>query len=582
MADPTSPPPASPLPASSAPMHSAPAAPPSSAATGPAIDDETTARAALTFLVDGPDALMYALLIGAGGAVETFRLLLGLAHGGRDRDPLRTEVDRLFAAGTARWGGRLTPEGMGAFHRSLDRWLRRIPLLPSTDSGSLAAWLSQDGKQWIIAPHSPYWPHRFDDLPIHADLAPPLCIWGRGDPGALVRCPAPIAIVGSRAADDYGMGVARALGERAARDGHLVVSGGAMGVDAAAHWGALSASAGGADPDANGATVAVFAGGLNHIGPRVNRRLFDAIDDQGGALISELCPGTVPEARRFLLRNRLIAALSSVVVVAQARLRSGALSTARHAGELNRVVYAVPGDITAPNNAGCNRLIHEGKAIIVPDIGRVEEICHAPHPAGTPHPAAAMQPDGAAHSAGIERPADTGRPTDAIVRAAESAREHPRTPSRHCDASSTDPGNRGSSPHPSTHVARANRVTRGSSATARQPSLEESAGPPQAGIGPPAAGDEAPMSGTPRTDASRSGTLCPDGSGHDETDRILAAIRRCRRTRSPTTADDVLAAVNDPRTDGSLTIDRVLAGLAELELRGEIVLEHGGYTPVRR
>lgn len=127
-----------------------------------------------------------------------------------------------------------------------------------------------------------------------------------------------------------------------------------MGTDAAAHWGALNALHG-RMPANVGRTVAVFAGGLNHIGPMRNRTLFERIEAQGGALISELCPGTIPEARRFLLRNRIIAAMSSTLIVTQARLRSGALNTAGWACELLREVYAVPGDINQPCNAGAIR-----------------------------------------------------------------------------------------------------------------------------------------------------------------------------------------------------------------------------------
>ena len=141
------------------------------------------------------------------------------------------------------------------------------------------------------------------------------------------------------------------------------MSGGALGTDAAAHWGAIQAMDEIGTPLA-GRTVAVFAGGLNYIGPKSNERLFETIINHSGALISELCPGTVPEARRFLIRNRLIAALSSTLIVAQARARSGALNTAGWANELNRRVFAVPGDVTMPHNTGCNRLIQEGQASI--------------------------------------------------------------------------------------------------------------------------------------------------------------------------------------------------------------------------
>ena len=112
---------------------------------------------------------------------------------------------------------------------------------------------------------------------------------------------------------------------------------------------------------------------------KCNERLFETIINHSGALISELCPGTVPEARRFLIRNRLIAALSSTLIVAQARARSGALNTAGWANELNRRVFAVPGDVTMPHNTGCNRLIQEGQASIICSLTDIDEFCHAAH-----------------------------------------------------------------------------------------------------------------------------------------------------------------------------------------------------------
>lgn len=151
------------------------------------------------------------------------------------------------------------------------------------------------------------------------------------------------------------------------------MSGGALGTDAAAHWGAIQAMDEIGTPLA-GRTIAVFAGGLNYIGPKSNERLFETIINHSGALISELCPGTVPEARRFLIRNRLIAALSSTLIVAQARARSGALNTAGWANELNRRVFAVPGDVTMPHNTGCNRLIQEGQASIICSLTDIDDI----------------------------------------------------------------------------------------------------------------------------------------------------------------------------------------------------------------
>ncbi len=235
-----------------------------------------------------------------------------------------------------------------------------------------------DGSQWIIGPQDGAWPAQLEDLSTHKDWAAPLCLWGVGSMAALTSCPSPVAVVGSRGVTDYGRTVAREVALRAAADGHLIVSGGAMGADAAAHWGALDALRQ-RGLDAAGRTVAVFAGGLNHIGPSSNLRLFEAIRANGGALVSEMCPNTIPEARRFLLRNRIIAALASTVVVAQARLRSGALNTAGWGNDLNRVVLAVPGDITVPHNAGCNRLIAQSESIILTRTSGIGEFCHAPH-----------------------------------------------------------------------------------------------------------------------------------------------------------------------------------------------------------
>lgn len=119
------------------------------------------------------------------------------------------------------------------------------------------------------------------------------------------------------------------------------------------------------------------------MGPLRNRDLFQSMERQGGALISEMHPETIPEGRRFLLRNRIIAALSSTIVVAQARHRSGALNTANWGAELGREVYAAPGRIDTPENIGCNRLIHQGKATLLISATDITGLCHPPHRPGT-------------------------------------------------------------------------------------------------------------------------------------------------------------------------------------------------------
>ena len=177
--------------------------------------------------------------------------------------------------------------------------------------------------------------------------APPLLLV-RGDPSVL-RAPA-VAIVGARAATSYGRIVARDLAATLARAGLVVVSGLAVGVDAAAHEGAL---------EAGGLTVAFQACGPDRVYPAVHRRLADRIT-RAGAVVSELPPGTPPRAPHFPLRNRLISASSLAVVVVEARRRSGSLITARHAADQGVDVFAVPGPITAPTSQGPNLLIQDG------------------------------------------------------------------------------------------------------------------------------------------------------------------------------------------------------------------------------
>jgi len=185
--------------------------------------------------------------------------------------------------------------------------------------------------------------------------APPLLVV-RGDPSAL-RGPG-VAIVGARAATHYGRTVARELAATLARAGLVVVSGLAVGVDAAAHEGAL---------EAGGLTVAFQACGPDRVYPAVHRRLADRIV-RGGAVVSELPLGTPPRSPHFPLRNRLISASSLAVVVVEARRRSGSLITARHAADQGVDVFAVPGPITAPTSQGPNRLIQDGATpLLAPD-----------------------------------------------------------------------------------------------------------------------------------------------------------------------------------------------------------------------
>ncbi len=164
-----------------------------------------------------------------------------------------------------------------------------------------------------------------------------------------------IAIVGSRGATVQGMDFARALAENFSGLGLTVVSGLAMGIDAAAHAGALVGP---------GSTAAVLATGLDRMYPKQNAELAARILDQGGVIVSEMPLGTAPLPELFPQRNRIISGLSLGVVVVEASVQSGSLVTARFAGEQNREVFAVPGSIHNPMARGCHQLIRQGAKLV--------------------------------------------------------------------------------------------------------------------------------------------------------------------------------------------------------------------------
>ncbi len=174
-----------------------------------------------------------------------------------------------------------------------------------------------------------------------------------------------VAVVGSRKASAYGLGMAEAIGRVLANAGWPVVSGLAAGIDAAAHRGCL---------DAGGVAVAVLGSGIDHWYPAANRRLGERILGSRGGVVSEFGPGIVPEPWRFPARNRIISGLSGAVVVVEAAEKSGALVTARLALEQGREVFAVPGDVDRPTSAGTNRLIRDGAVPVVAVDELVEDL----------------------------------------------------------------------------------------------------------------------------------------------------------------------------------------------------------------
>ncbi|WP_339131869.1 DNA-processing protein DprA [Streptomyces sp. f51] len=203
------------------------------------------------------------------------------------------------------------------------------------------------------------WPAQLDDL----GDARPVGLWVRGSAGLRLWALRSVAVVGARACTEYGAHMAAVLGAGLAERGWVVVSGGAYGVDGAAHRGALGAG---------GATVAVLACGVDRPYPSGHTQLITRIAEQG-LVVGELPPGEHPTPSRFVLRNRVIAALTRGTVVVEAAYRSGALVTARSAQRLGRFTMGVPGPVTSALSAGVHELLR-GEAVLVSDAAEVAEL----------------------------------------------------------------------------------------------------------------------------------------------------------------------------------------------------------------
>ena len=201
-------------------------------------------------------------------------------------------------------------------------------------------------KSWTLRQGDPGWPDGLADLP-----DAPHFLRCAGEMPSFSRA---VAIVGTRHADEEATEFAFDLAADLARADCTIVSGGARGIDVAAHRGALSAG---------GTTVVIQAGGLRHLYPSAHVPLFDTIAAGRGLLMSEVDDDTPPTKGRFLARNRLIAAMGKVTVVVQAPSRSGALSTAAQATKLKRPLFAVPSSPWDPRGSGCVTLLQRGAKI---------------------------------------------------------------------------------------------------------------------------------------------------------------------------------------------------------------------------
>ncbi|GAA2558289.1 MULTISPECIES: DNA-processing protein DprA [Streptomyces] len=211
----------------------------------------------------------------------------------------------------------------------------------------------------FVRPGAAEWPRQLDDL----GDARPLGLWVRGGADLRMWALRSVAVVGARACTEYGAHMAATLSAGLAERGWVVVSGGAYGVDGAAHRGALGSG---------GATVAVLACGVDRPYPRGHTGLITRIADQG-LVIGELPPGDHPTPSRFVLRNRVIAALTRGTVVVEAAHRSGALATARAARRLGRHTMGVPGPVTSGLSAGVHELLRQD-AVLVADAADVVEL----------------------------------------------------------------------------------------------------------------------------------------------------------------------------------------------------------------
>jgi DNA processing protein len=309
------------------------------------------ARVALTWLAEPGNRAVWAMVQSDGAPATLDRLLTGDIPDGS----LRGAVTARMAAGDAR---QVAEEAM----RSSDRLGTRI-VVPADDE----------------------WPVRVDDLAdleldtggrINWDTRPPLCIWARGPWSLREAFNRSVAVVGARAATAYGVHVTTDLAFGLAEHEWTVVSGGAFGIDAAAHQGALAA---------NGLTVAVLACGVDRPYPAGNSGMFEQIGNSG-LLISEWPPGSEPLRHRFLIRNRVIAAATAGTVLVEAAARSGAVQTMSRVLALNRPAMVVPGAVTSAMSVGCHELLRNhpyarvvtGLPHVLEEAGRIGEFLAEP------------------------------------------------------------------------------------------------------------------------------------------------------------------------------------------------------------
>jgi DNA processing protein len=311
----------------------------------PADDPDRLARVALTWLAE-PGTWSVHDLVAEAGAVSALELLIA---GDGPNAQLRSAVAARMAGGDP----------------------RQVAEVAMSRARRLGA--------RIVTPTDEEWPAQVYDLVrlrsvggdrrVDRETAPPLCLWVRGSWPVDAALRRSVAVVGARAATGYGVHLATEMGYGLAERDWTVVSGGAYGIDAAAHQGSLGAG---------GLTVAVLACGVDRPYPVGNTALFDRIADTG-LLVSEWAPGAEPLRPRFLIRNRVIAAATAGTVLVEAAARSGATQTMRRALALGRRAMATPGPVTSAMSVGCHELLREcpearlvtGVPHVVEEVGQI-------------------------------------------------------------------------------------------------------------------------------------------------------------------------------------------------------------------
>lgn len=251
---------------------------------------------------------------------------------------------------------------------SLEAAAASLPLNDATRAliARAQAWLEADAARSLLALGDPDYPQRLLESP-----DPPLLLYLEGRREQLRQLDG-FAVVGSRHPTPQGLDQAKAFGAELAAAGYAVVSGLALGIDGAAHRGALS----------QGASWAVLGSGLDVIHPKSHRSLAEQLKEQG-LLISEHPPGAEPLPPHFPVRNRLIAGLSVGVLVVEAAEQSGSLITARLAAEAGREVFALPGPARSPQSRGCHLLIQQGAKLVLSLADMLPELPPAPSPPAT-------------------------------------------------------------------------------------------------------------------------------------------------------------------------------------------------------